>query len=239
MDEGPSDAGLPERLPELVEASEEREARTMSGQGNPVVDAVRRALGRSPGDPVAPRPGVLPPRPAGSADAEVAAFLREVAALSGVALCVRPEDINRQLESLVREHEVRRACLWATPLLARTEVAERLGRLGVGIVPHDAGDEALAECDLGVTEADFALPETGTIGLLSSAERPRVVSLLPRIHLALVDPAVVRADLHDVFAEARQAPYLVFVTGPSRTADIELKVTLGVHGPQQLHVWVV
>jgi L-lactate dehydrogenase complex protein LldG len=162
-----------------------------------------------------------------------------VAALSGVALRVRPENLDRQLESLVRDHEVRRACLWASPLLARTDVAGRLARLGVAIVPLDAGRRALAECDLGVTEADFALPETGTIGLLSSAERPRLVSLLPRIHLALVDPAVVRADLHHVFAEARQAPYLVFVTGPSRTADIELKVTLGVHGPQHLHVWVL
>jgi L-lactate dehydrogenase complex protein LldG len=118
-------------------------------------------------------------------------------------------------------------------------VAGRLERLGVLIVPPDAGKRALAECDLGITEADFALAETGTIGLLSSAERPRTVSLLPRVHLTLVDPAVFRTDLHPVFAEARHAPCLVFVTGPSRTADIELTVTLGVHGPQHLQVWVL
>jgi len=176
---------------------------------------------------------------AGDLDDEVEAFLREVTALSGVAQRLQPADLDPQLERLVCEHEVRRACLWATPLLGRTDIAGRLARLGVTIVPPDADKRALAGCDLGVTEADFALPETGTIGLLSAAERPRAVSLLPRIHLALVDPAAFRADLHQVFAEARRAPYLVFVTGPSRTADIELTVTLGVHGPQHLHVWVV
>jgi L-lactate dehydrogenase complex protein LldG len=211
----------------------------MSGPRNAVLDAVRRALGRSPADPIPSRPGVLPPRTAGSPDEEIDRFLLEVSALSGVARRLEGADLDAQLERLVCEHEVRRACLWATPLLARMDIAGRLARLGVTIVPADAGSRALAECDLGVTEADFALPETGTIGLLSSAARPRGVSLLPRIHLALVDPAAFRADLHDVFAQARRAPYLVFVTGPSRTADIELTVTLGVHGPQHLHVWVV
>jgi len=211
----------------------------MNGPPNPLIDAVRRALGRSPAEPVPPRPEVLPPRLAGGPDDEVDRFLREVTALSGVARRLRPADLDSLLERLVREHEIRRACLWATPLLARMEVAGRLTRLGVTIVPPDAGMQVLAECDLGVTEADFALAETGTLGLLSSAERPRGVSLLPRIHLAFVDPVAFRADLHQVFAEARNAPYLVLVTGPSRTADIELTVTLGVHGPQQLHVWVV
>jgi L-lactate dehydrogenase complex protein LldG len=204
-----------------------------------VLDAVRKALGRAPGDALPPRPAVLPPRPAADAEDEVELFLREVTALSGVARRLLPADLDPQLQRLVAEHEIRRACLWATPRLGRMDVAGRLARFGVAIVPPDAGNRALAECDLGVTEADFALPETGTIGLLSSVERPRAVSLLPRIHLTLVDPAVFRADLHPVFAEARLAPYLVFVTGPSRTADIELTVTLGVHGPQHLHVWVL
>ncbi len=84
-----------------------------------------------------------------------------------------------------------------------------------------------------------ALPETGTLVLESSEEKPRVVSLLPRVHLALLHPSALRADLHHVFAEFKQKNYLIFVTGPSRTADIELTLTIGVHGPQALYVWVM
>ena len=97
----------------------------------------------------------------------------------------------------------------------------------------------MAQCDLGVTEADYLLPETGTLVLRSSAEKPRGVSLLPRVHLAVVRPEMLRADMHQVFAEAKDSHYLVFITGPSRTADIELTVTLGVHGPKNLYVWMV
>jgi L-lactate dehydrogenase complex protein LldG len=59
------------------------------------------------------------------------------------------------------------------------------------------------------------------------------------VHLALVRPANLRADLATVLREMREDPYAVFVTGPSRTADIELTVTIGVHGPQVLVAWVV
>jgi L-lactate dehydrogenase complex protein LldG len=97
----------------------------------------------------------------------------------------------------------------------------------------------MAMCDLGVTEADFLLPETGTLVLQSSAEKPRAVSLLPRVHLAIVRPEMLRADMHQVFAESKERHYLVFITGPSRTADIELTVTLGVHGPRSLYVWMM
>ena len=85
----------------------------------------------------------------------------------------------------------------------------------------------------------MALPETGTLVLRTSLERSRAVSLLPRVHLALVRSAHFRADLETVLREMRTAPYFVFVTGSSRTADIELTVTIGVHGPQVLYVWVL
>jgi L-lactate dehydrogenase complex protein LldG len=106
----------------------------------------------------------------------------------------------------------------------------------VELVSPYASNREVAECDLGVTGADFGLPETGTLVLRSSSEQPRTVSLLPRVHLALIRSTCLRADLHQVFEEAKHAGYFVFVTGPSRTADIELTVTVGVHGPKTLCV---
>jgi L-lactate dehydrogenase complex protein LldG len=118
-------------------------------------------------------------------------------------------------------------------------VGEVLQTLGVEVIPAQADKHLVAACELGVTGADAALPETGTLLLRSSPERPRVVSLLPRVHLAIFTPTVLRADLHQVFAEAKDAGYSVLVTGPSRTADIELTLTLGVHGPKSLYAWVL
>jgi L-lactate utilization protein LutC len=63
----------------------------------------------------------------------------------------------------------------------------------------------MSKCDLGIIEADYLLPETGTIALHSSAEKPRAVSLLPRVHLEIVTPAALRADMHQVFAEAKNS----------------------------------
>jgi hypothetical protein len=77
-----------------------------------------------------------------------------------------------------------------------------------------------------------SLPEV-SVGLAT------VNALLPRIHLALVRPAMLRPDMHQVFAKAKDSNYLVFIIGPSRIANIELTTTLGVHGPKELFVWIL
>lgn len=211
----------------------------MTKAANPVLAPVRRALGRDAPAAVPERSPTLPPRTPGPIEDEIDRLLEEVRALSGVATRVQPAEIGAALETLVADQAIRRATLWPTPRLSKLRLAERLSSLGVELVSPTAGKTDLARCDLGVTEVDFALPETGTIGLLSSSEKPRAVSLLPRVHLAIVGPEAVRADLHQVFAEARNHHFLILITGPSRTADIELTVTLGVHGPRALHLWAV
>jgi len=139
----------------------------------------------------------------------------------------------------VTEQNIRKATVWDTPRLQELQISNHLSFLGVDLVSPNADKHEMAQCDLGITEADYLLPETGTIVLSSSAEKPRAVSLLPRVHLAIVRPEMLRADMHQVFAEAKDKNYLVFITGPSRTADIELTTTLGVHGPKDLYVWMM
>lgn len=212
---------------------------------NPVIENIRRSLGRtaqlsSPqGAPLSPRPAIYPSRYPESVDAEIERFLNEIKLLSGAGQQLAPGEIANALKTLVSECNIRKATFWHTPLFEQLGIQDTLLDLGVDLVSPVASKHDMALCDLGITEADFLLPETGTLVLRSSAEKPRAVSLLPRIHLAIVRPSMLRADMHEVFAEAKDSPYLVFITGPSRTADIELTVTLGVHGPKALHVWVL
>lgn len=206
---------------------------------NPVIENVRRSLGRKPEAPLDVRPAIVTARKPLDKDGEIDLLISEIIKLSGGARRVQENEISDALQHLIAEQGFKKATLWDTEYLHNLKVAGYLKDLGVELVPAQSGKVALAECDLGITEADFALAETGTIGLLSSAEKPRAVSLLPRVHLAIFTPDAICADLEQVFSEAKKSPYLVFITGPSRTADIELTVTLGVHGPKALYAWVV
>jgi L-lactate dehydrogenase complex protein LldG len=212
---------------------------------NPVIDNIRRSLGRtvqitSPqGAPLSPHPAIYQSRQAGTTGSEIQLFLDELNKLSGVGQRLAPSGIAEALKTLVAEKDIHKATVWDTPHLQQLQITEHLAALGVELISPIAEKHEMALCDLGITEADYLLPETGTIVLHSSAEMPRAVSLLPRIHLAIVRPEMLRPDMHQVFSEAKGSNYLVFVTGPSRTADIELTTTLGVHGPKELFVWIL
>ena len=206
---------------------------------NPVIENIRRSLGRTSQSPLSPRPVIYGSRQPEAVQQEIETFLNEIKQLSGVGQKLSLSEIDDALKTLVQEQTIRKATVWETPHLRRLRLAESLNSLGVDLVSPNASKHEMALCDLGITEADFLLPETGTIVLRSSVEKPRGVSLLPRIHLAIVHPELLRADMHQVFAEAKDHHYLVFITGPSRTADIELTVTLGVHGPKNLYVWML
>jgi len=207
-----------------------------------ILGKVRGALGRRAGAPPPSIPATarVSPRKPGDPEAEMALLLGEIEKLSGVTRRLASRDeLGVALAELVKTEDVKRATVWTTPDLADLGVGETLKALGVELVPAQADKHLVATCELGVTGVDAALPETGTLLLCSSPERPRVVSLLPRVHLAIFTSAVLRPDLHQAFAEAKDAGYSVLVTGPSRTADIELTLTLGVHGPKALYAWVM
>jgi L-lactate dehydrogenase complex protein LldG len=141
----------------------------------------------------------------------------------------------------------------------RSRVADLVGDRSVfswdpDRLPYDAGeivrravtagatraDQARAE--LGVTGCHGAIAETGTIAVLSGAGTPRAASLLPPTHLCIVRTADLYPSIAAFFAAQSAAiagaACCTFITGPSRTADIELTLTLGVHGPGEVIVVV-
>jgi L-lactate utilization protein LutC len=106
---------------------------------------------------------------------------------------------------------------------------------GLEIQPRQAKDSDLT----GVTGAFCAIAETGTLMMLSGAETPATTSLLPETHVAVVDPRRIVATMEDGWdlmrKECKRPPRAVnFISGPSRTADIEQTVTLGAHGPYRV-----
>jgi L-lactate dehydrogenase complex protein LldG len=123
------------------------------------------------------------------------------------------------------------------PLLRQTEtdVDE------IAVCPSTA---ELFDFDVGVSTAQAAIAETGTLVLESESERHRLVSLVPPVHIAIIAAASICLTLGEALAAVRRgepaevSPTITFITGPSRTADIELTLAIGVHGPQELYVIV-
>lgn len=94
---------------------------------------------------------------------------------------------------------------------------------------------------VGITGCFAAIAETGTLALLSGASSPASMALLPETHIAVVPKSRIVAHMEDVFAllrhERGEPPRaLNFVSGPSRTGDIEQTIVLGAHGPYRVHL---
>ncbi|MDX9995854.1 MAG: lactate utilization protein C [Rhodocyclaceae bacterium] len=111
---------------------------------------------------------------------------------------------------------------------------------GVNVAARGAEDADL----VGITGCFCAIAETGTLMLCGSPDTPATVSLLPETHIALVPAGRIVAGMEDGFALARaelgRLPRAVnFVSGPSRTGDIEQTIVLGAHGPYRVHLILV
>lgn len=116
----------------------------------------------------------------------------------------------------------------------------RLKSLEIKAGPSDGYDEA------GISHAFAGIAETGTLVLHSGSDNPTTINFLPEHHIVVVDAADVAGDMEAVltrirrkFGKGEMPRTLNFVTGPSRSGDIEQKLILGAHGPRGLHVIVV
>jgi L-lactate dehydrogenase complex protein LldG len=137
---------------------------------------------------------------------------------------------------LIERHRVRRAVVSNEP--EAQAVGARLAALGVEVSPVSI--EASANADLGVTGAIAALATTGSLVQSAGTTGGRTASLLPPVHLCVLPASRIVASTSDVLrglgAPGRLPSNLVFITGPSRSGDIELIIALGVHGPLVVEV---
>ena len=136
------------------------------------------------------------------------------------------------LRALIADENVRRAVVSKAP--AAMEFGARLARLGVEVVPYSRA--AAVDADLGVSCPFAGIAATGSLVQDSTLEGGRGVSLVPRVHLALLPASKIVPTTAQVLRTltgrvGNMPANVVLISGPSRTGDIEMILTVGVHGP--------
>ena len=128
-----------------------------------------------------------------------------------------------------------KGALWADGSLLKGSGKNYLANEAVGL-SFEVTREAAAQARVGISQMDWAVAATGTLVVDAAQVEQRLVSTLPPIHVALVGSSRLRADLPTVLRQLHpsQTGYISLITGPSRTADIERVLTIGVHGPERL-----
>lgn len=176
-----------------------------------------------------------------------ARFLEELEAVGGHGQRVESvEEARDYVVSLARERDAKLLVRWDNEELERLGVDEPLEEAGVEVtVWRDLEDfrEVAAGADIGLSTAEWAIAETGSLVLTSGPGRGRTVTLLPQTYVAVIPTERVLGTVPEAiekYAGNEGLPANVcFHTGPSRSGDIEMSLTIGVHGPGDVHVILV
>lgn len=230
-------------------------------------ETVRAALGRPSGPPDEPYDVLVRELPELEAQAEnvrariareTPRLLEQMADTAGqrgwqVERCGGGEEALDYVTSLVRRLGVTSVARSQQPVFDEIPVDPAISAAGALCWPavYDGPDsrtairQRLLESGMGITGADYAIAETGSVVVVPRQGLSRLVSVVPPVHVAIVRPGDIVGTLDDLFALRRleyvqnggeMGSYLNFITGPSRTADIEQTIVVGVHGPREVHM---
>ena len=172
-------------------------------------------------------------------------FRERLESVGGNCDVVKGEDeaaraLSAVLADLQSKNAAKRIALSDAPVVS--SLARGIAADEISVCPAPAD---LFNYDVGITMAQLAIAETGTLVLEAETERHRLVSLLPPVHSAVVYARDIVLTIGNALNQLRgdeskqMSRAITFITGPSRTADIELTLTVGVHGPKELHVIVI
>jgi L-lactate dehydrogenase complex protein LldG len=192
--------------------------------------------------------GMAPPHAEAARRAELASgFAREFAAVRGEFIGIHaPEEIPAKVVELARSLNALAVAVGAGVTLDFEPIGRALEAARMAVVRTNAKKrddapplrERIAQADLGVVEADAAIASTGTLAVVGTPASPASLTLTPPANLIIFHADRVHADLAAAIAALGPEPFVksrvAMITGPSRTADIEKMIVLGVHGPRRL-----
>lgn len=155
---------------------------------------------------------------------------------SHFSLADSEKDAARLVEQIIDQLGATRIAVSNLELVTRV-----VGSITTTEFIENAPKNVLFDCDLGITSAQWAIAETGTLVLESEMENHRLTSLVPTVHLCILKASRIRQTLSEILelTSKNLSRTITFITGASRTSDIELTLAIGVHGPAELHVVVI
>jgi L-lactate dehydrogenase complex protein LldG len=179
-------------------------------------------------------------------------FVRELELVSGRALRTDSEaHAAETIVELARAGHVRSAAFGRGIATNLDTLVEPLRPAGIELIRADRVEDGqrsalrarIASCDMGIAEADFGIASTGTLAVAADATRPGALTLLPPLSLVILRTDRIVPNLAALFERMGPAAIaekrLTLITGPSRTADIEKRIVMGVHGPRELCVILI
>ena len=165
-------------------------------------------------------------------------FATELKSLGGNFISCELDGVPQNILEILRVRGIDQLLVWEASFLP-DGLIEQLTDAGIRIShPTAETQETSSLVRAGLTGASAGIADTGSLLLLGGPGRPLTASLLPELHIALLWEKDVFENLSQVLQreDVKQSPAAVLITGPSRTADIEMALTIGVHGPGELHV---
>ena len=211
-----------------------------------VLSRVRKALGRDTALRDRPVPPPIPEPIARLVSSDIGLpelFQKRAKEMTMSVEQVRIDELLPRIAEFLREQKCNRIMLSATRLLTNLGAVHFLTEHGFQARTwrQISADEAY-DFDAGVTEVDFAVAETGSLVIRHRPEHGRLLSLVPFVHIAIVEPKQMLPDTLDLFerlASEGTGSGTTIISGPSKTSDIEMTLVQGVHGPNVVKAFLL
>ena len=174
-------------------------------------------------------------------------FIKRAATTGMKTYRIKGDELVRKIHALLKEHEAKKVVVAVGTVPQALPLKESLRRKEITVIDWAAepGLEAQYSADASITDVAAAFAESGTIVCCSDPGHSRGLTLIPPVHIAIVRRSDILPDMIDFWARYKgispidMPASMAFITGPSKTADIEGILVTGVHGPGVVHIVVI